>query len=548
MGNTQVKQNADIETGDGSLAITKKTDKKETPSTTTSSILLPSPAATQAPTNSSSLSTRQNESLDSRNWEDQNDHQNRGKKYIQQAINMAGNDSFGIMAVDLWILDEKDGGKLHHFGDSSLNWLNHIYRKQLEDEHNIDALDALYELDHDITVEHEISGAGLAGNLWQMYGASAGSSSNLNQQLVWHDLREFTTNPFQMPSARLQALGKIFGKTAGIPFNIMGRFKGVVVYFARQNFDEAGVNSKINNSFLNFSAQQIGSAAAMVEARTRSIEMRKERVAQVVRRVRFRIKMVNVLNKLPTDKALNAQNDSFVENKGAREEKRSSSMIVMIQRYARVIKIRSQELQRVLEHKRKNLVKKSLKPPLKPPPSTSFYIAAWTMMVCFIAFTVILGLNEFVKSVDDDFGIVLGPFGALITLQYALTAAPPSQPSNALFGMITCLVVPMSTKYLLHDLGGLPQWIVASFGTSLAIGVMCKTAIVHPPAGATAIVFAMSKKSFKTEAVLAGIMIAVDLVAIAMAMLMNNLSDTRQYPMYPMWHLGVPPKSFDKEK
>ena len=62
--------------------------------------------------------------------------------------------------------------------------MNYIRIKHLEDDNKIEALDALHELNHNIIVEHEICGAGLAGNLWQMYGTSAGSSSNLNQQLV----------------------------------------------------------------------------------------------------------------------------------------------------------------------------------------------------------------------------------------------------------------------------------------------------------------------------------------------------------------------------
>jgi len=35
------------------------------------------------------------------------------------------------------------------------------------------------------------------------------------------------------------------------------------------------------------------------------------------------------------------------------------------------------------------------------------------MMVCFIAFIVILDLNKIVKNVDGDFGIILRAFGAL---------------------------------------------------------------------------------------------------------------------------------------
>lgn len=46
--------------------------------------------------------------------------------------------------------------------------------------------------------------------------------------------------------------------------------------------------------------------------------------------------------------------------------------------------------------------------------------------------------------------------------------------------MITCLAVPFVVKSLLYELAGMPQWVVACIGTSLAIGTMCKMGTVHP--------------------------------------------------------------------
>ena len=109
----------------------------------------------------------------------------------------------------------------------------------------MDALNALDKLNHDLEND-ESCGAGLAGNLLQLHGTSA----NHNKKHEWHDLREFTTDPFQMPSTRLRSLAKVFGKATGIPFNFFGRFKVVVVYFAMKNFDESGVNSDINTSLI----------------------------------------------------------------------------------------------------------------------------------------------------------------------------------------------------------------------------------------------------------------------------------------------------------
>jgi len=336
---------------------------------------------------------------------------------IQQTINIAGNDSFGILAVDLWIMNEQDE-KLYHFGDSGLNWISNVYRNQLIDEERHDALDALNKLQNEIDdTEAEISGAGLAGNFWQMYGSTAGSSSNLNQQLVWHDLREFTTNPFQMPSERLQALGKVFGRATGIPFNILGRYKGVVLYFVRREYDEVGVNSNANTAYLHFSANQIGSVAAMSETRTKAISKRKEKLAKAAFKFRLQLIVMKEFKRGPSERKLNFQNgesyndDEFIDNSSHRKK---NSLFAKWDEYKHISQVTFKEFKRQSILKTQTLVQKSMNPPLKAPPSTSWGIAIWNTMVCFLAFMSILGINEAIKNATkNDYSIILGPFGAL---------------------------------------------------------------------------------------------------------------------------------------
>lgn len=324
---------------------------------------------------------------------------------IQQMINIAGNDSFGILAVDLWIMNEQDE-KLYHFGDSGLNWISNVYRNQLIDEERSDALDALHKLQNEIDdTEKEISGAGLAGNFWQMYGSTAGSSSNLNQQLVWHDLREFTTNPFQMPSERLQALGKVFGRATGIPFNILGRYKGVVLYFVRREYDEVGVNSNANTAFLHFSANQIGSVAAMSERRTKAISKRKEKLAKAASKFRLQLSVIKEFKRGPSERKLII--DHFSHRK-------KNLLFAKWDEYKHILQVTFKEVKRQCILKTQTLVQKSMNPPLKAPPSTSWGIAMWNTTVCFLAFMSILGINEAIKNATkNDYSIILGPFGAL---------------------------------------------------------------------------------------------------------------------------------------
>lgn len=185
---------------------------------------------------------------------------------VQNAIDETGNNSYGIIAVDVWYLNEEDG-TLYHF-DKGINWVSPLYKDQLEQDIKMKhILYALKQIDEQ-TAEVEISGVGLAGNFWQLYGDSAGRNSGdwWGQPLLWRDLREFTTDPDQMPSARLISLAKVFGKCTGIPFSIQGKFKGVVLYFVRDKCDVTAITSDVNTNFLHFSSQYIGAASAMTEA------------------------------------------------------------------------------------------------------------------------------------------------------------------------------------------------------------------------------------------------------------------------------------------
>jgi len=150
---------------------------------------------------------------------------------------------------------------------------------------------------------------------------------------------------------------------------------------------------------------------------------------------------------------------------------------------------------------------------------------------------VLFGIQNLSKSLSDGkVSLVLPPFGAFMVLQFSLTAAPAAQPRNSIFGFILAISVVMVNKTLLHHLAGLPQWFHASLGPALAIFAKQKCGVVHPPAGAAAIVFALSKKSIASDFLHSAVFMVADLVAITLAVLLNNLSDTRQYPMY--WKLN----------
>jgi CBS-domain-containing membrane protein len=121
------------------------------------------------------------------------------------------------------------------------------------------------------------------------------------------------------------------------------------------------------------------------------------------------------------------------------------------------------------------------------------------------------------------------PFGALMTLLYGLTAAPASQPRNAILGQSLSLTIAIGVGRLTV----LSLWMRQSLAASLAIGAMVKFGVTHPPAGAAAMLFATGAYGWGN---LLFVLLGTALSAVV-ATIVNNSSDARQYPTY--W--GFPP-------
>lgn len=130
----------------------------------------------------------------------------------------------------------------------------------------------------------------------------------------------------------------------------------------------------------------------------------------------------------------------------------------------------------------------------------------------------------------DEYFLLIGPFGALMTLQYGLTQAPASQPRNAVMGQAVAGAVSLAFTYIPEAI--LPIWLRRAVGPAIAIATMVKCGFTHPPAGAHAVLFASGRYNFAFYA----LVIFSTAISIIPATLVNNMSRKRQYPTY--W--GVP--------
>jgi len=164
---------------------------------------------------------------------------------------------------------------------------------------------------------------------------------------------------------------------------------------------------------------------------------------------------------------------------------------------------------------------------LQVPPSLSFRQTLWTILGAFCGLLVLSSLNEYYKMLsDEDYFLLIGPFGALMTLQYGLTAAPASQPRNAILGQAVSGAVSLAFTYIPESI--LATWLRRAVGPAVAIGAMVKLGVTHPPAGAHAVLYASGQYNFGFYA----LVVLSSTISVIPAAVVNNLSYKRQYPTY----------------
>ena len=330
----------------------------------------------------------------------------------------------------------------------------------------------------------------------------------------------------------------MFGKCTGVPFNIFGEFKGVVVFYARGSAEERIINTASNSNFMRMASYNIGSALAMSRARLRSMQSRSNLARGLFAKARIAFATVKILKSVASKS--NLMQESFTSSSDMPDPfDNDASFEAFIKAGIRNIQHKVKACVSYTRAKAKSVKNKTLRPPaIKPPPPANVFVSGWSFIGCFSILLVLFGFQKLlIQRSDGSLGLILPPFGALMALQFSLTAAPASQPRNSLFGFILSISVVMMNKILLHHVADLPQWFHASLGTSLAIFSMQKFGLVHPPAGAAAFVFALSRKDIlASDFFHAGALLLADVVAIGLVVFFNNLSDTRQYPMY--WKLN----------
>jgi hypothetical protein len=289
----------------------------------------------------------------------------------------------------------------------------------------------------------------------------------------------------------------------------------------------------VNESYLTAAADLIAAALWLRQPRHEAVLERRAELRSAIQRVRRKI-----LSTLRAGHQLNdiVQGKHLVEAAAATVAPplRPDAYQLVVQETSAFVTY-TLHLLYTLRSKTVATVKKTKGGGVKPPPSFTWRQTFQTFFGVFWTIAALTWLNtRLLKEHGDNAAILLGPFGALVTLLYGLTAAPASQPRNAVMGQTVSIGIALLLPYI-------PRWDEmslewrAALTTALAVAAMVRLGLTHPPAGAAALLFALAPQRWQGSHL--AILLVSNVIAVGMATILNNISDTRQYPTF--WGLSL---------
>lgn len=165
-------------------------------------------------------------------------------------------------------------------------------------------------------------------------------------------------------------------------------------------------------------------------------------------------------------------------------------------------------------------------------PRKPFSKILWSFIGSFLGIYLISIFGRWF-SIEDSF-FLLGSFGASAVLIYGAPQAPFSQPRNLVGGHILSAFISVCIVKVFGSF--FPIEILCALSVSFAIMLMHYSCTMHPPGGATALIYVIGSDKVQTLGWLYPFTpIAIGaLLMLLVALFVNNLSqnDKRHYPTY----------------
>ena len=485
--------------------------------------------------------------------------ENAHERRLLQALADTGNFSFGVSAIEFWVLNNK---KTRLVRPEGAYWRDPAYEfPQYIDEES--CKDALRQLE-DTTYEHYLEprslqlGIGLAGQLWaektttvraseqsisdfgsfhgvgnrrrssfssftkdsllRLSFGGAGNNNNssprTDEALIWRGLQFIACDPDHIPDERLKAFLKAgLGKVAGCSFE-SPYSKGIALFYAKSDVKKEALEDQRNDEFLRRSVPMIGSMLALSDSMVDSWENKQEDIALTQKLKNSADFVTEIL-----------QSDEESQTDEECEIKVDPSLVKLTKNN------KPQRTVNRLWHRIVMMINKTfdLDSSAKAPPPMPNSECIWTFVGSFLTLIAVTFTSQSLNFwTDKQYAIPLGPMGALTTLLFGLSSAPASQPKSALYGPIiagsTGLVLSYIPPYLFN--------LRLALSASVSITMMAKLGVVHPPAGALAVMLVIDDE-FHWGSLLQYVIGVI--VAISLATVVNNLNEKRTYPQY--WNM-----------
>lgn len=307
-----------------------------------------------------------------------------------------------------------------------------------------------------------------------------------------------STDPLQMPIYRLDVLAKAYSMVAGVPF-CFENHKGIMLFFALKTAGTEKLSRPQNLRYMKTSADLIASiicwSTEHVEARMRTsaIVKRNDRVQEAMRKDGNEDSddRMTFLNDMDSEILKQSWYSDFKQYFGVWLSKMAGGGT-------------------------------------RPSGKLSSSISLFSCFGSFLMLLTVSYMNELVTShTDGDNFVVLAPLGAFATLQYNLTSAPACQPYNAFMSQMFSMIIAVAFFQIPEDL--LPVWVRTGVVPALSIGLSAKLGFTHPPAGASALVFAQMKNLEVANCLW---FLFANMVAIVTSAAIINVNKSKQYPVY----------------
>ena len=238
---------------------------------------------------------------------------------------------------------------------------------------------------------------------------------NLAQRkIAWREIKTIAADPDQPYNLRLQMLADtgVTGLAAGVRFSFSG-VEGMVLYMARRSCDLDRLRSSSNEDYLLASADVIGSIAALRTSRHAVLHERRRENESVRKRIVNKMK-----NVAKVEEALKEAAEKHEQTEDGRDATYGNEQPLDLLFEGRKSEIVSERLWLVLKKKTHTYLVKWKGANNKPPPPMSNKQSLLTFFGCYVTLMALIVFSDAVSAANENLSLVLGPFGALMTLQF----------------------------------------------------------------------------------------------------------------------------------